>query len=279
MTRSVRIGPWPSPALSGKHHGEAFNFGLGQPVTVDEVVQELMRQTGRTDLAPVILDQAKGEIPDQFLDASKASEQLGWRPSFSLADGSATNHRLVPRVANRVRLQTTELEGLLVLEPEPIVDERGFFARIWDRDELLARDLPGEIVQCSIAFNEIRGTLRGLHFQEPPTTRRKRSAAPRERSSMSRSTCGPTHGRSTSGSDSSLMPQVGEASSSPQVSPTATSHWPTPQRSNTRCRPIRTAGLARNSMGRRDARHLVADTRGAHLARDADLPMLVDAIR
>jgi len=67
-----------------------------------------------------------------------------------------------------VRLQTTELEGLLVLEPEPIVDERGFFARIWDRDELLARDLPGEIAQCSIAFNEIRGTLRGLHFQEPP---------------------------------------------------------------------------------------------------------------
>ena len=72
-----------------------------------------MRQTGRSDLAPVILDQAQGEIPDEFLDASKASEQLGWLPSFSLADGSGPNPRLVPRAALRAKLQSPSSLGSL----------------------------------------------------------------------------------------------------------------------------------------------------------------------
>ena len=51
-----------------------------------------------------------------------------------------------------MKVETTRLDGLLVLKPEPLTDERGFFARTWDRDELLTRDLPSDIVQSSIAF-------------------------------------------------------------------------------------------------------------------------------
>jgi dTDP-4-dehydrorhamnose 3,5-epimerase len=62
----------------------------------------------------------------------------------------------------------TEIEGVCLIDVEPIVDDRGFFARAWCRDEFAARGLFGEIAQASIAFTAARGTLRGLHCQLPP---------------------------------------------------------------------------------------------------------------
>lgn len=64
--------------------------------------------------------------------------------------------------------RSTGLDGTFVVEPEQLVDERGFFARAWCRDEFEARGLSTEINQCNIAFNERTGTLRGLHFQRAP---------------------------------------------------------------------------------------------------------------
>jgi dTDP-4-dehydrorhamnose 3,5-epimerase len=60
------------------------------------------------------------------------------------------------------------LAGAFVLEPERFEDERGFFARTWDRDQFEAHGLDPEVVQCSVSFNHRRGTLRGLHFQAAP---------------------------------------------------------------------------------------------------------------
>lgn len=62
----------------------------------------------------------------------------------------------------------TVVQGVLVLEVEPIADERGFFARTWDRGDLASRGLTAHLDQVSIAFNEVAGTLRGLHFQAAP---------------------------------------------------------------------------------------------------------------
>jgi dTDP-4-dehydrorhamnose 3,5-epimerase len=62
----------------------------------------------------------------------------------------------------------TDLAGVLVFDVEPVADERGLFARTWDRGELVARGLTAEIAQVSVAFNEVVGTLRGLHFQADP---------------------------------------------------------------------------------------------------------------
>jgi dTDP-4-dehydrorhamnose 3,5-epimerase len=47
-------------------------------------------------------------------------------------------------------------------------DERGFFARTFDRSEFKEHGLNPDLVQCSISFNKQRGTLRGMHFQKPP---------------------------------------------------------------------------------------------------------------
>jgi dTDP-4-dehydrorhamnose 3,5-epimerase len=62
----------------------------------------------------------------------------------------------------------TPLAGAWVLEPEHFEDERGFFARTYCRREFEAHGLDPSIAQCSVSFNNRRGTLRGLHFQTAP---------------------------------------------------------------------------------------------------------------
>jgi dTDP-4-dehydrorhamnose 3,5-epimerase len=61
-----------------------------------------------------------------------------------------------------------ELAGAFTIEPERYEDERGFFARTFDRAELAQRGLAADYPQRSIAWNEAAGTVRGLHFQFPP---------------------------------------------------------------------------------------------------------------
>jgi len=73
--------------LSGDVVGEAFNFGHNRPISVLEIVDELRSILGRQDLEPVILGGASGEIRDQYLDASKANAELGWRPEVGLREG------------------------------------------------------------------------------------------------------------------------------------------------------------------------------------------------
>ena len=62
----------------------------------------------------------------------------------------------------------TRVRGAVVIEPEPIADERGFLARCFCAREFEARGLNPRLVQCSISLTKMKGTLRGLHFQRPP---------------------------------------------------------------------------------------------------------------
>jgi dTDP-4-dehydrorhamnose 3,5-epimerase len=67
-----------------------------------------------------------------------------------------------------VRFTETKVAGAFLIEPEPVADERGFFARSWDREEFQARGLNPRLAQCSISFSRRKGTLRGLHYQVAP---------------------------------------------------------------------------------------------------------------
>jgi CDP-glucose 4,6-dehydratase len=67
--------------------GEAFNFGNETPLSVLEVVARVLRVMGRPDLEPIILNEARGEIPRQYLDCSKARSRLAWAPSHSFETG------------------------------------------------------------------------------------------------------------------------------------------------------------------------------------------------
>jgi len=62
----------------------------------------------------------------------------------------------------------TNLKGAYVIEIEPIVDHRGFFARSWCEQEFRDRGLNANLVQCNISFNLQKGTLRGMHYQSHP---------------------------------------------------------------------------------------------------------------
>jgi dTDP-4-dehydrorhamnose 3,5-epimerase len=62
----------------------------------------------------------------------------------------------------------TRLAGAFTIDVERLEDERGFFARTWDAEELAARGLDARAVQSSMAYNRLAGTVRGLHYQEVP---------------------------------------------------------------------------------------------------------------
>ena len=67
-----------------------------------------------------------------------------------------------------MKFEETELKGAFVVEPDRLVDERGFFARTWCRKEFEQLGLNSNVVQCNMSFNRNKGTLRGMHYQAPP---------------------------------------------------------------------------------------------------------------
>ncbi|WP_068378468.1 dTDP-4-dehydrorhamnose 3,5-epimerase family protein [Paraglaciecola hydrolytica] len=67
-----------------------------------------------------------------------------------------------------MKFLATDLAGVFVIEIEPNVDHRGFFARLWCEDEFGQHGLATDFVQSSVCHNGLKGTLRGLHFQWPP---------------------------------------------------------------------------------------------------------------
>ncbi len=73
----------------GRCLGEAFNFSPERPVSVLELVKLIQEKMSAQHLKPVIEDKACGEIHSQYLDSTKATKLLKWKPQFSLEEGLA----------------------------------------------------------------------------------------------------------------------------------------------------------------------------------------------
>jgi len=69
---------------------------------------------------------------------------------------------------NKMKLSETKLQGVYIIKIEKLEDERGFFARTWDKEFFKSNGLNPDLVQCNISFNKKKGTVRGLHYQIPP---------------------------------------------------------------------------------------------------------------
>jgi len=69
--------------------------------------------------------------------------------------------------------QPLAIEGAMRVRIDPFVDERGLFARTFCQREFAVHGIPPEFVQASVSYNSHRGTLRGLHFQWPPSAEGK----------------------------------------------------------------------------------------------------------
>jgi dTDP-4-dehydrorhamnose 3,5-epimerase len=62
----------------------------------------------------------------------------------------------------------TPIGGAHLVELEPHGDERGWFARTFDREEFERRGLEPAVVQCNTSYSERAGTVRGMHLQSEP---------------------------------------------------------------------------------------------------------------
>lgn len=70
-------------------------------------------------------------------------------------------------------IEETDLPGLLVLTPRRFEDARGFFSESWNRRTLSERGIDTDFVQDNHSLSVAAGTLRGLHYQAPPSAQVK----------------------------------------------------------------------------------------------------------
>lgn len=62
----------------------------------------------------------------------------------------------------------TSLAGAFVIELDPKRDERGYFVRTYCRDEFAKHGMATNFVQSSQSRTIGKGSIRGMHFQQPP---------------------------------------------------------------------------------------------------------------
>jgi dTDP-4-dehydrorhamnose 3,5-epimerase len=67
----------------------------------------------------------------------------------------------------------TELPGAFIIDLDRREDSRGFFARAFCQHEFAEHGLEPIIAQANVAFNNRKGTMRGMHFQFPPAAETK----------------------------------------------------------------------------------------------------------
>ena len=65
------------------------------------------------------------------------------------------------------------LKGAYLIELQRHEDTRGFFARTFCAREFRDHGLREEFVQCSTSWNARRATVRGMHYQLPPSREAK----------------------------------------------------------------------------------------------------------
>lgn len=72
-----------------------------------------------------------------------------------------------------MQVMTTELPGVLIIEPDRFGDQRGFFSESWNRRRMAGHGIEIDFVQDNHSMSLEPGTLRGLHFQTPPHAQAK----------------------------------------------------------------------------------------------------------
>ena len=67
--------------------GQGFNFSTESWVKVEEIVSSIQKIMKKTQLKPIVLNEAKAEIKDQSLSSRKARAMLGWKHEYLLESG------------------------------------------------------------------------------------------------------------------------------------------------------------------------------------------------
>ena len=62
----------------------------------------------------------------------------------------------------------TNLKGAFIIKIEKLKDQRGFFARTFEKKQFRKHGLDTQLLQGNISFNKQKGTIRGMHYQIKP---------------------------------------------------------------------------------------------------------------
>jgi dTDP-4-dehydrorhamnose 3,5-epimerase len=65
-----------------------------------------------------------------------------------------------------MKIESTTLPGVLLIQPDVFGDHRGYFQESWNRLKYAEQGLDLNFVQDNLSFSK-KGILRGLHFQNP----------------------------------------------------------------------------------------------------------------
>ncbi len=66
-----------------------------------------------------------------------------------------------------MKITTTPIEGILIIEPQIFRDSRGYFFESYNQDKMFEAGINLNFVQDNQSLSQ-KGAVRGLHFQAPP---------------------------------------------------------------------------------------------------------------
>ena len=64
-----------------------------------------------------------------------------------------------------MKFEETKLEGVVIITPDVFGDHRGFFMESWSQKKMEEAGLFYDFVQDNHSLSTVKGTLRGIHFQ------------------------------------------------------------------------------------------------------------------
>lgn len=67
-----------------------------------------------------------------------------------------------------MKLIDTKLKGVYLIELQSFADERGFYKRLWGKNEFEKLGIDSELNNVGLSFNKKCGTVRGMHYQAEP---------------------------------------------------------------------------------------------------------------
>ena len=67
-----------------------------------------------------------------------------------------------------MKFESTDIDGVVLVTPEQIPDDRGFFAQTWGQNDFEAHGLQPCMLARNLSYNRLAATLRGMHFQRAP---------------------------------------------------------------------------------------------------------------
>lgn len=69
--------------------------------------------------------------------------------------------------------ENTSFDKSYIIKPEPFQDHRGFFNRVYCKNELSEINFKKPILQINHSMTRKKGSIRGMHYQKPPYTETK----------------------------------------------------------------------------------------------------------